>query len=63
YVAGDYSIADMALWPWVARFEWQRIDLNAFENVKRWYVDLASRPAVQRGYDVPVPQDGIPMPA
>ena len=62
YVAGEYSIADMAIWPWLARFEWQRVDMNGFPNVKRWYVEIAGRPAVQRGYDIPVPQDGIPMP-
>ena len=62
YIAGDYSIADMACWPWVSRFEWQEIDLAAFPNVKRWYVDIASRPAVQKGYHVPVAQPAIPMP-
>lgn len=62
YVAGDYSIADMSIWPWISRFEWQGIDLAAYPNVKRWYVDVANRPAVARGYHVPVPQTGIPMP-
>ena len=63
YVAGDYSIADMSIWPWISRFEWQGIDLNEFQNVKRWYVDIAARPAVQRGYHIPVKQPAIPMPA
>ena len=63
YVAGEYSIADMAIWPWISRFEWQGINLNEYPNVKRWYVDIANRPAVQRGYDVPVKQPNIPMPA
>jgi GSH-dependent disulfide-bond oxidoreductase len=63
YLAGDYSIADMAVWPWIARFEWQQIDLAAFPNTKRWYTAIAARPAVQKGYDVPVKQPGIPMPA
>ena len=63
YVAGDYSIADMSIWPWISRFEWQQMDLNQFANVKRWYVAIAKRPAVQKGYDVPVKQPGIPMPA
>ena len=63
YVAGEYSIADMSIWPWISRFEWQGIDLNEFKNVKRWYIDLANRPAVQRGYHVPVKQPAIPMPA
>jgi len=62
YVAGDYSIADMSIWPWVSRFDWHKIDLNEFPNVKRWYVAIAARPAVQRGYHVPVKQPAIPMP-
>ncbi|MGI9384599.1 MAG: glutathione S-transferase N-terminal domain-containing protein [Methyloligellaceae bacterium] len=62
YVAGDYSIADMAIWPWISRFEWQTIDMNEFPNVARWYKAIAERPAVQRGYHIPVEQPGIPMP-
>ncbi|MEM9783302.1 MAG: glutathione S-transferase family protein [Pseudomonadota bacterium] len=63
HVAGDdYSIADMACWPWISRFEWQQIHLNDFPAVRDWYVRLAERPAVQRGYHVPVEQPGIPMP-
>ncbi len=62
YVADDFSIADIAIWPWVSRFEWHQADLNAFPNVKRWYVALADRPAIQRGYHVPTPQPEIPMP-
>ncbi|MCG8558486.1 MAG: glutathione S-transferase N-terminal domain-containing protein, partial [Hyphomicrobiales bacterium] len=37
YLAGDYSIADMALWPWISRFEWQTVDMTEFPNVLRWY--------------------------
>jgi GST-like protein len=62
YVAGDYSIADIAMWPWASRFEWQGIDLKDFANVHRWYGAIAARPAVQKGYNVPVPQPSIPMP-
>ena len=53
YLAGDYSIADMATFPWVARHEWHEIDLGAFANVKRWYDEIGQRPAVQRGMAVP----------
>ncbi len=60
FVAGDYSIADIAIFPWAARFEWQRISLEEFPNVKRWYDEIAARPAVQRGYDVPMPAGPIP---
>ena len=63
YVAGEYSIADMAIWPWISRFEWHTVDLNQYPNVARWYKAIAARPAVIRGYDVPVKQPGIPMPA
>ncbi len=62
YMAGDYSIADMATWPWISRFEWQTIDLNEFPNVKRWYTAIAGREAVQKGYDVPKYVTDIPMP-
>ena len=54
YLAGDdYSIADVATWPWISRYEWQGIDLASFPNVRRWYDAIKARPAVQRGYDVP----------
>jgi GST-like protein len=62
FIAGDYSIADVATWPWIARFEWQEIDLNQFANVKRWYLSIAARPAVQKGYHVPKFTQDIPMP-
>lgn len=61
FVADEYSIADMAIWPWISRFEWQQIDLDQFPNVKRWYLEIAGRPAVQRGYSVPKEFE-IPMP-
>lgn len=62
YVGGqDYSIADMAIWPWVSRFERHQADLNAYTNVKRWYLDIASRPAVEKGYNIPKPEE-IPVP-
>jgi GSH-dependent disulfide-bond oxidoreductase len=62
YVAGEYTIADMAIWPWISRFEFQEIDLNAYPNVAGWYRRIAARPAVQKGYHVPVLQPAIPMP-
>lgn len=62
FVAGDYSIADIAIWPWLARFEWQRIDMDEFPNVKRWYLEIAKRPAVMKGYQVPKDVGPIPMP-
>lgn len=62
FVAGDYSIADMAIWPWASRFEWHRIDLNDYPNVRDWYLRIADRPAVQRGYDQPKAVGPIPLP-
>jgi len=62
YLAGAYSIADIACWPWVSRFEWQGVDINDYANVKRWYTTIANRPAVQRGYHVPTVAREIPMP-
>jgi GSH-dependent disulfide-bond oxidoreductase len=62
YIAGDYSVADIATWPWISRYEWQTIDLSQYPNVKRWYVAIANRPAVQKGYHVPKKVQDIPMP-
>lgn len=62
FIVDEYSIADMATFPWIARFDWQGIDLNEFPNVKRWYLAVAARPAVQRGYIVPSDAQTIPMP-
>lgn len=54
YLAGDaYTIADVAMYPWVARFGWHPCDINDFCNVKRWYDSLGEREAVKRGMDVP----------
>ncbi len=63
FMCGEYSIADIATFPWIARHEWQRIDLNNFVHVKRWYLAIAARPAVQKGYRVPDAKADIPMPA
>ena len=62
YIAGDYSVADIATWPWISRYDWQTIDLNQYPNVKRWYVAVANRPAVQKGYHLPKKVQEIPMP-
>lgn len=64
YVAGaEMTIADFAIWPWASRYEWQQIDMNAFANVKRWYVELAAREAFQKGYAVPPTDQKMPIPA
>jgi GSH-dependent disulfide-bond oxidoreductase len=53
HLAGDYSIADMATFPWIARHEWQGVDLGDFTNVRRWFDAVGSRSAVKRGMEVP----------
>jgi GSH-dependent disulfide-bond oxidoreductase len=54
YLAGgEYTIADVATYPWVARYEWHKTDLAQFPNVKRWFDAISQRPAVQRGMKVP----------
>ncbi len=53
YLADEYSIADIATYPWVARYEWHKTDLNDFPHVKRWYDAISARPAVQKGMNVP----------
>ena len=62
YLAGEYSIADIATWPWISRFEWQGMDFANYPNLKRWYVQIAKRPGTIRGYDVPTTGVSIPMP-
>ena len=62
FVVGDYSIVDMAIWPWASRFEWQEINLNEYSNVRDWYCRIAERPAVQVGYQVPKKVNEVPMP-
>ncbi len=60
YVCGEYTIADMACWPWVSRYEWQQIDLTDYPNVRAWYQRLLKREAVQKGYHVPKVMGEIP---
>ncbi|MHA1536101.1 MAG: glutathione S-transferase N-terminal domain-containing protein [Alphaproteobacteria bacterium] len=53
FLAGAYSIADVATFPWCARHEWHGVDLSEFPNLERWYTTIAARPAVKLGMDVP----------
>jgi len=53
YLAGEYTIADIATYPWVARHDFHEVDLAQFPNVKRWYDAIGARPAVKRGMAVP----------
>lgn len=51
FMAGDYSIADMAAYPWIRPYENQGIDINEFPNVKRWFDEISRRPAITRAYE------------
>ena len=57
---GEYSIADIALWPWISRFQRHGIDLNDYPRVYRWYKEIYQRPAVQKGYQIPHFETEIP---
>jgi GST-like protein len=54
YVAGEYSIADMAIFPWLCRYEWQSIELDEFPNVKAYIQRMNARPAVQKALSIHV---------
>jgi GSH-dependent disulfide-bond oxidoreductase len=53
FFADEYSIADIAIYPWVARYEWHRVELKQFPNVKRWFDGISLRPAVIKGMQIP----------
>ena len=61
YLGIEYSIADIATWPWVARFERHRVDLKNYPNVLRWYKLISKRPAVIKGYNVVGKFEKIPL--
>ena len=63
YLAGEkYSIADIATWPWIARHEWHDIGLNNYKNLTRWYLEIADRDAVIKGYSFMKKGETIPKP-
>ena len=63
YLAGDkYSIADIATWPWIARHEWHDIGLKNFQKLSEWYLDIAKREAVIKGYNFMQNGESIPLP-
>jgi len=55
YLAGDYSIADIATYPWVAQHEWSGVDLTFFPALERWFDVLSAKPAVAKGMTIPTP--------
>ena len=63
YLAGsNYTIADIGTWPWIARHEWHDIGLKNYQNLTRWYLDIANREAVIKGYDLLNNGSEIPKP-
>ena len=62
FLGVNYSIVDIAIFPWIGRHDWQTVNLNDYPNVAKWYVNLAGRPAVQRGWNVPENDQVMPMP-
>ena len=63
FLAGEsYSIADIATWPWIARHEWHDIGLKNFKNLTKWYLEIAKRDAVIKGYDLMNSGSVIPKP-
>lgn len=57
YIAGDYSIADIALWPWVSGYDYSGVAVDDFSHLQRWLKLVGDRPAVQAGRDVPIKRD------
>ena len=60
FLAGDYSIADIATFPWIARHEWHDIGLKSFKNLSRWYENISKREAVIKGFDLLKRDEKIP---
>jgi len=59
FLCDDYSIADIATWPWVRIHAWAGIEIDDLPNVQKWIERIAARPAVQRGVEVPKPQQQV----
>ena len=57
FLAGDYSIADIATWSWVRGYKWSGVSIDELPSLTRWLHAIAARPAVQRGVDIPEPVD------
>ena len=62
FLAGEYSIADIATFPWIARHEWHDIGLKNYKNLTRWYLEISKREEVIRGFDLLKKDERIPLP-
>ena len=61
YIVDDYSVVDIAIWPWIARYERQQIDIDKFPNILQWFKTIAKRSAVKKGYNVVGKKEKIPF--
>ena len=61
YICDEYSIVDIATWPWISRYDFQQMNLRHYPRLMDWYLRIAERPAVQRGYGVPQKLE-VPIP-
>jgi len=61
FLADEYSIADIATFPWIARHEWHDIGLNKYKNLSRWYKEISKREAVIKGFDLLKRDEKIPQ--
>ena len=61
FIIDNYSIVDIAVWPWIARFERQKIKIDEFPNILNWFKTIAKRPAVKIGYNVVGNKETIPF--
>ena len=62
FICDELSVADIAIWTWASRFDFQQVDLHDYPEVCRWYLSLAERPTFQRGYAVPRNTGPVPLP-
>ena len=62
YLGNEYSIADIATWPWIARYEMHKVDIKKYNNVLRWYKLISKKPKVIKGYNVSGIHQDIPQP-
>ena len=61
FLVNEYSIADIATWPWIARHERHQININNYVNILRWYKDISRRPAIIAGYNPMGKKEKIPL--
>ena len=61
YIVNDYSIVDIAIWPWIARFERHQINILKFPNILQWFKTIATRPSVIKGYNIVGYKEKIPF--